>query len=291
MNIRDRLTGGMPAPTPAETRLSQALLTDYPLGGIGTASALARKAGVSDPTVTRFVAKLGFANFADFQAALLAEVEAGLHSPLLMMGAKRGSAEADHPARAFFRSAARQLGDYADRFTPAVFDPVADLLLKAPGRIHLLGGRFSRHLASILAAYLSQFRDGVIDIGPCSSESVDRLADMGKRDVLVVFDYRRYQGDVVELALQAAGLGVKIVLFTDPWMSPVARHAAHVIVAPVEIDSPFDSQITALAQVEVLGHLMISRDSQRPRARMERIERIRRANRVTLDGPAGKTRP
>lgn len=288
MSIRDRLTDGMPAPTPAEARLLQALLADYPLGGIGTASALARKAGVSDPTVTRFVAKLGFAGFADFQAALLAEVEAGLHSPLLMMGAKRAASRTDHPARAFFRSVAGQLADYADNVSPAVFDPVAELLLTAPGRVHLLGGRFSRHLAGILAAYLGQFRDGVADLGPCSAESVDRLADMGKRDVLVVFDYRRYQSDVVTLALQAAAQGAKVVLFTDPWLSPVARVASHVVVAPVEIDSPFDSQVTPLAQLEALAHLMISRASPRLQARMERIEAIRHANRVTIDEPAGK---
>ncbi|PWR18151.1 MurR/RpiR family transcriptional regulator [Zavarzinia aquatilis] len=285
MTIRERLAE-LTAPTPAEAKLLQVLLADYPLGGIGTASGLARKAGVSDPTVTRFVAKLGFAGFADFQAGLLAEVEASLHSPLLMMAAKAADKTPTDPLRAFLSSAARQLADYADKASPAVFDPLVELLSQAPGRIYLLGGRFSRHLASILATYLVHFREGAVDLGPCSSETVDRLADMGRADVLVVFDYRRYQSDVVDIALQAAEQGARVVLFTDPWLSPIAKAAAHVVVAPVELDSPFDSQVTALAQVEALGHLMISRAGPRLQARMERVERLRHANRVTLDGPA-----
>lgn len=288
MTIRDRL-GEMAAPTPAEAKLLQVLLADYPLGGIGTASSLARRAGVSDPTVTRFVAKLGFSGFAAFQAGLLAEVEASLHSPLLMMAAKAADQAPVPPLRAFLASAARQLADYADTASPAVFDPLVELLVQAPGRIYLLGGRFSRHLASILATYLVHFREGTTDLGPCSSETVDRLADMGRADVLVVFDYRRYQSDVVDFALQAAEQGARVVLFTDPWLSPIAKVAAHVVVAPVELDSPFDSQITAVAQVEAIGHLMISRANPRLQARMERVERLRRANRVTLDSPAGGT--
>lgn len=283
MRIRDRLTDGLPAPTPAEARLLQVLLADYPLGGIGTAASLAKKAGVSDPTVTRFVAKLGFAGFADFQAALLAEVEASLHSPLLMMEAKRTLPVQEDPVRATLRSAARQLADFADRMSPAVFEQAASLLLEAPGRIYLLGGRFSRHLAAILAAYMNLFREGVVDLGTCSSETVDRLADMGRRDVLVVFDYRRYQADVVAVATQAAARGIKLVLFTDPWMSPIAPAALHVLVAPTEVDSPFDTQLPPLAQVEALATLMISRAGVKTQQRMEQIEQARQIGNVTLD--------
>lgn len=94
MAIRDVLMRGDLALTPSEEKIVRLLLTDYPTSGLGTASSLARRAGVSDPTVVRLVVKLGYEGFPDFQAKLLAEVEARLHSPLLMMEAKtsRGSA-------------------------------------------------------------------------------------------------------------------------------------------------------------------------------------------------------
>lgn len=282
MRVRDKLTDGLSAPTPAEAKIVQLLLSDYPLGGLGTAAQIAKRAGVSDPTVARLVTKLGYANFAEFQADLLAEVEARLHSPLLMMEAKGSAPADDHPARAYIRSASRRLADFSEKVTPAIFDQVEELLMEAPGRVYLLGGRFSRHLAGMLAAYVVQFRDGVSDLGAFTAETYDRLVDMGRRDVLIVFDYRRYQSDVVRFCTQAAERGVRIVLFTDPWLSPIAASALHVVVAPVEVDSPYDTFIPPLAEVEALCAVMVARRKDRAEQRFAELERVREANDVTM---------
>src|SRR3546814_13794420 len=95
-------------------------------------------------------------------------------------------------------------------------------------------------------AYELRIRDWSSDV--CSSD----LLDIGKRDTLIVFDYRRYQTDVVEFARQAEARGAHVVLFTDPWMSPIAEIADVVIIASVEVDSPYDSLAPAVAQIEAL---------------------------------------
>src|SRR5687768_18516279 len=77
MTIREVLMHPGLALTPSEEKIVQLLLTDYPTSGLGSASSLARRAGVSDPTVVRLVMKLGYEGFPDFQAKLLAEVEIG----------------------------------------------------------------------------------------------------------------------------------------------------------------------------------------------------------------------
>src|SRR3546814_10154729 len=88
MTIRDILDGDATL-TPSEQKIARVLLADYPVSGLGTQSSLARRAGVSDPTVVRFVAKLGFDGFTEFQASLIDEVEDLLRSPLMMIEAKR----------------------------------------------------------------------------------------------------------------------------------------------------------------------------------------------------------
>src|SRR3546814_20693734 len=87
--IKDLLGGGGVSLTRSESRIVQLLLADYPVAGLGSASSLAKRAGVSDPTVARCVTKFGFENFAAFQATLLDEVEARLRAPLLMPETKR----------------------------------------------------------------------------------------------------------------------------------------------------------------------------------------------------------
>ncbi|RVA65166.1 MurR/RpiR family transcriptional regulator, partial [Mesorhizobium sp. M7A.F.Ca.CA.001.08.2.1] len=179
MAIRDVLMRGDLALTPSEEKIVRLLLTDYPTSGLGTASSLARRAGVSDPTVVRLVMKLGYEGFPDFQARLLAEVEARLHSPLLMMEAKRQSGSNDSAVLAYLDSVTTAL-QKATAATPVqTYERAARLLMEAKGEIVLVGGRFSRHIAGMLAGYLVQFRSGVRDLGVLSPQIFDTLADLG----------------------------------------------------------------------------------------------------------------
>ncbi|HEV8596773.1 MAG TPA: MurR/RpiR family transcriptional regulator, partial [Candidatus Dormibacteraeota bacterium] len=68
--------------SPAERRLARALLASYPIAGLESVARFAERAGVSPPTVTRFIAKLGFRGYPEFQENLRHEVQARLSSPL-----------------------------------------------------------------------------------------------------------------------------------------------------------------------------------------------------------------
>ncbi|HEV2501552.1 MAG TPA: MurR/RpiR family transcriptional regulator [Mesorhizobium sp.] len=286
MAIRDVLMRQDLALTPSEEKIVRLLLTDYPGAGLGSASSLARRAGVSDPTVVRLAVKLGYEGYPDFQAKLLAEVEARLHSPLLMMEAKRPSGSEDNPILAYLASVDEAMGKAASITPLTTYDRTARLIMEAKGDIVLVGGRFSRHVAGMFAGYLLQFRANVRDIGVLSSQSLDILADLGRKDVLVVFDYRRYQLDVVSFARQAAARDVRVVLFTDQWLSPVAEFAETTIVSPLEVASPYDTLAPAIAQMEALTAHILSTLGDESRARIERLEEVRHANAVTLDEPS-----
>jgi DNA-binding MurR/RpiR family transcriptional regulator len=272
--------------TPTEAKIAQALLNDYPVAGLGTATALARRAGVSDPSVIRMVSKLGFEGFAAFQKRLLEEVEAGLRSPLMMLEAKR-------PARAtggrsieetYIRSAASAVESAAAMTLPQTYARAAQLIMETKGRVLLVGGRFSRHIAAMLAGYLMQFRSGVTAVPAMSSEAFDLLLDTGARDTLVAFDHRRYQTDVIRFVEQAAERGMQVVLFTDVWRSPAAEHAKVVIVGPMEADSPYDTLAPAVAQMEALVARIVAEHAENTGTRIEELERIRSRNTATIEG-------
>src|SRR5262249_48003934 len=94
---------------------------------------------------------------------------------------------------------------------------------------------------------------------------------------------RRYQLDVVAFARQAAARGVRIVLFTDQWLSPIAEHAEVTIVSTLEVASPYDTLAPALAQMEGIVARILSALGDEARTRIERLEGVRHANAVTLD--------
>lgn len=283
MSIREELANTTVAFTSAEEKIVQVLLADYPMSGLGTATRLARRAGVSDPSVTRLMSKLGYVGFADFQARLLTEVESRLHSPLLMMEAKRPGGSSEGTALAYFHSVSDSLERTRTAVPVQAYTRAVNLLLESKGQVVLLGGRFSRHIASMLAGYLLQFRSGVRDIGSLSPADFDLLIDLGKRDLLVVFDYRRYQSDVVSFAQQAKERGVSILLFTDVWLSPISDIADLTMVAAIDANSPFDTLATAVAQMETVFAHALEGHGAGVRKRIEDIEKIRSANAVTLD--------
>ena len=269
--------------TPAEARVAQILTEDYPIAGLGTVASLAKRAGVSDPTVVRLVAKLGFEGFPAFQRALLEEVEQRLRSPLLMMEARGG--EAGTPD-AYLASLETALAETRRRDLARNYRQAAGMILDRKAQVVLHGGRFSRFLAGMLHTHLIQLRPGVRHLDGTHAETVDALIDLGRPDLLIVFDYRRYQADVVALAEAAAARGTRILLFTDPYRSPIAALADIVFTAPVEAGSPYDTMVPALAQVEALMACLVEQRDDGMRRRVQDLEAVRARNRVTLDEEA-----
>jgi DNA-binding MurR/RpiR family transcriptional regulator len=171
---------------------------------------------------------------------------------------------------------------------PQTCDRAVQLIMGARGRVVLLGGRFSRHVSGMLASYLLQFRPNILSLAPLNAESFDLLVDLDERDVLVVFDYRRYQTDVVRFASQAAERGVQVVLFTDPWRSPISAHAKVEFITNGEVGSPYDSLAPAVAQIEALVAHLVAQQSRAQDTRINRIERIRSDNAITVEKPEPK---
>jgi DNA-binding MurR/RpiR family transcriptional regulator len=112
-------------------------------------------------------------------------------------------------------------------------------------------------------------------LDPDRSEPVQELVDLRRRDVMVAFDYRRYQADTVRSAVAAAERGATVVLFTDPWLSPASAWARHTLVTSVESVAAFDSLVAAMAVVEALVAAVLGRLGQQAQLRMRRLEELR----------------
>jgi DNA-binding MurR/RpiR family transcriptional regulator len=236
---------------------------------------------------------LGFSGYPAFQQRLLSEVEAHMASPLTLF--ERRLEVSGDPCCAAMAAAGDAIR--ADLANWLELDASRAVALIADRRLRVLciGGRFSRHLAAILHAHLVQLRSNVHLLGGSASDLSDALVDLGRRDVLVVFDYRRWQSDIVGFAEQAAARGVRIILFTDPWLSPIAKVAKAVLTSSVESSSPFDSMAPALALVEGLVAALTVQANEGARSRISVFERFRAANHITLDAPKdhaqGERRP
>ena len=258
--------------SPAERRLARVLLASYPIAGLESVARFAERAGVSPPTVTRFIAKLGFRGYPEFQENLRHEVQSRLSSPLERY---RDEPKQESAIKTALDVSTRNLQATLDLLSERDVKEAIELLADVRRRVMVLGGRVSGPLARYLAGQLHLLRPGIGLVDSERSAPAQQLIDMRKTDVLVLFDYRRYQTDTIDSARVAAARGCDVILFTDQWLSPASAFSRQVLVTSVETVGPFDSLVGAMAVVEAIVAAVLARLGARAEARMQNLERLR----------------
>ena len=269
--VRQRMNGL----SPAERKLARVLLASYPIAGLESVARFAERAKVSPPTVTRFITKLGFRGYPEFQEVLRHEIQARLSSPLARYRDDPPDRGTDSVLTDAIAASSHNLEATIQVLSHRDVNEAVELLSDVRRRVMVLGGRVSAPLARYLAGQLHLLRPGVGLVEAERSTPAHQLIDMRKGDVLVVFDYRRYQSDTIESARVASTKGCNVVLFTDPWLSPASGFARQVIVTSVDTVGPFDSLVGAMAVVEAIVAAVLSRLGPRAQARMRNLERLR----------------
>ncbi|TAL95850.1 MAG: MurR/RpiR family transcriptional regulator [Rhodanobacter sp.] len=273
----EKLREGLDGFSATERRVAYQLLAEYPVAGLQSATDLARAVGVSPPTVLRLVGRLGFGSYLDFQRSLREELAAQLSSPLAKQPATKPARRmGSQPVQAdFFETVLHNVQETFANLPKGEFDGAVQLLSDSRLRIHLVGGRFTDALALYLSVHLRILRPGVSHLQEQESNWRDQLLDMNKRDVLLVFDIRRYQPSLQRLAHAAAARQARIILLTDQWLSPIVRVATHVLSARVAVPSMWDSCTALMALSESLLAEVSRQGWEKSRRRIKELEDMR----------------
>jgi DNA-binding MurR/RpiR family transcriptional regulator len=230
---------------------------------------------VSAPTAVRFVQRLGFRGYPEFQQALRDELEEREASPLSMYGSAEFAERAEAEGGLLARSG-RVFGDsVAETFRMLPQDEVdrAIALVADPGRrVTVAGGRFTSVLASYLCLHLVQMRADCRVLPEAPVERAAVLAELGRRDVVVALDIRRYEAATLKFARAAHVRGAVVVLVTDTWLSPVAEVAQVVLPTVVASPSPYDTLVPAMAVLETVVAGVLARLGEAATARMAACE-------------------
>ncbi len=261
----------------AERRVGRALLADYPSAGLASAARLAERAEVSPPTVLRFAQSLGYDGFTDLQVALRAELSAQSNGPITRLPDAP-------PAGGLLDRLLQQARAQNERATetlaalPNSALETAVALLSDTGRtVYLHGGRFSHLLAVHLAAHLEQLRPGVRLLADPDGTDMGAMLELSRNDVVVLFDYHRYQRSVADLALRVHRAGATVLLITDDLACPVAPEAEVVLAASSTVGTTYQSMAAGFLLTELLIPLVMDALGEPARTRMALWEDQRRA--------------
>ena len=258
--------------TPAERRVARTLLATYPTAGLESLPQLAEGAGVTGPTVLRFVRKIGFEGYPDFQRSLRKEVQARTEG-LSSLYETRGGTQDDEVLRRTQHAFTRAL-DATLTSTSLEEDlaHVVALLSDRKRRLWFVGGRFSQLVASYLCLQLRMLRPACSMVGEEPDRRVLDSMELSRRDVLCLFDYRRYQRDTIASGTIAAERGAVVIVFTDPWLSPAVGAARHGLISHADSASPFESLLGAFALTELIAAKVVVALGDEGQARVAELE-------------------
>lgn len=271
---RDVLATGFEGFTAVERKIAQVVLAEYPYAGLVPIHDLARRAGVSAPSITRFVAKLGCAGFHDFQRRLIGELKERALSPVDLQG-RDADPRDGHFLTGYAARTATIVGRLAEGISLPQFDALCDLLADPRMRVHLIGGRVTDSIAHLLAAHLVQIRGDVRRLPTDPEDWPAATLGLSRRDALIVFDIRRYDPRLAVLAEAAAARGATVVAITDRWLSPVSLHARLTFPMPIDVGTAWDTHVALVALVEALIVRVSERDWPGASRRIAQIDALR----------------
>jgi len=276
-SLRDMIVGQLAELTASERKIANVILADYPYGGLMPIQELAQAAGVSAPSITRFVAKIGCAGFQDFQRQLIGALKQRELSPVelkLTEAPPKGA----HFLADYTHRLMHLMTQMADTLPVQPVDEACRLIGDPARNIFLLGGRVTDSLARLLSVHLRQIRARVHHLPSDPEQWPDHVLRMRKQDVVILFDMRRYERRLADLAAVISGTrGSVILAVTDRWLSPISQHATLTFALPTDLRTPWDTHVCMLTLIEAIILRVAELDWPSTRSRIGQWDAIRNA--------------
>lgn len=253
--------------SPAERRLADVVL-NFPgdLAGY-TATELAAISEVSNTAVSRFVRRLGFANYDEMRRLARKEQEEG--SPLYLLE-RRAAGTSTLMIERHVETVIANLRRTFSEGTPETLSALASAIAAAP-QVWVCGFRHGRFLADYLRWSLTHARANVRSL-PGDGETLgESVIDIGRDDVVVIFAIRRRVPAIARLLHAAAGMGAQVAVITDPGMVNT-NGARWVIRCQTRTRGPIDDHASAMAIAHVLTEQVLVQLQQKSSKRLGEID-------------------
>ncbi len=245
----DRLNQSGKRLSKGHRKIAQYIVEHYDKAVFMTASRLGESVGVSESTVVRFAAAMGYEGYPQLQRSLQELVSHRLTAnQRFEMSTEMDPSEA---LSVVLKSDMQNLRATMEQMDASVFEDVVKRLLSARA-IYVMGLRSAAPLAQFMGYYLNYIFDNVHLVSSGATDVFEEISKLKENDVLVGISFPRYSTRTLEAMRFAKRCGAQVVAITDGPMSPLADMADATLTARTDMASFVDSLAAPLSLINAL---------------------------------------
>ena len=246
-NIHNKLTTF----SKGQRRIATYILESYDKAAFLTAGALGKITQVSESTVVRFAAELGYDGYPSMQRSLQKMIRNRLTSVQRIEVTNDRIGDQDLVSMVL-QSDMEKIRLTLEELDRDAFDHAVKAIVSAK-RIYIIGVRSSAAIASFLGFYFNLIFDNVVNVtAGTASEMFEHLLRVGEDDVVIGVSFPRYSSRTVQAMSFARDRKATTVAITDSEASPLAPICKYTLKARSDMASFGDSLVAPLSLVNAL---------------------------------------
>ena len=249
------------------------ILENYDKAAFMTAARLGQAVKISESTVVRFAAELGYDGYPAMQKAMQ-EMIRGKLTTVQRIEVSYDRLGSQDVLDKVVQSDIEKLRMTLSELKREDFDGAVNAIVGAR-RIYILGVRSSAALSDFLAFYFKLIFDNVCQVQTSlASEMFEQMLRVGEGDVVIGISFPRYSTRSVRAMEFARDQGATVVAITDSEMSPLYDTANYRLLAKSDMISFADSLVAPLSIINALIVAVGRKKSAEVTATFKRLENI-----------------
>ena len=250
-NVLQMIQSAQDSFSKGQKRIARYILENYDKAAFMTAAKLGKATEVSESTVVRFAAQLGYEGYPEMQKALQ-ELIRGRLTSIQRIQASREQMDHQDILGSVMQRDMESIHSAIEGLDRSAFNNAVDKLFKAK-HIYILGVRSSAYLAGYLHFYFHLIFPNVTLVqNMAGGEIFEQMVRIGPGDVIIGISFPRYSKLAVSAVEFACSRGAEVVAITDSKMSPLYKAAGTSLLVRSDMISFVDSMAAPLSLLNAL---------------------------------------
>ncbi len=256
-----------------QKRIAAYITENFDKAAFYTAAKLGEEVGISESTVVRFAAMLGYKGYPDFQKALAQQVRQRL-SAVDKMEATYGNLSRSDLLSSVLKADGERIKKTMDLMDAAAFDHAVGEIVSAR-RVYVIGLRSCAPLASFLAFYLHVMRDQVTLLQTTSDNEIfEQLLRINEKDCIIGISFPRYSMRTLKAMEFANRRNAKVITLTDNVYSPMNLYSSCNLIASTDTSSIVESMVAPMSVINALIVAVGMKKSREVSRNLETLEQL-----------------